>query len=452
MSEPPRSDPPPEAAETEDTTGPPPILLNEPDRTSGEAAPEPTPPPVPQAPPPISEEAARRAAEMPVEFTASASRLFTLSAVTGALTVLTLGLYRFWMKTRLRRFYWSAVRPGGLPLEYVGQPLEKLLGFLIAVVILAFYIGVVNLILMFASFSLLSNNFAAYAVSFVGVIPLWFYARYRARRYVLARTRWRGVRFGLEPGAWGYAWRALVHWLVTIVTLGLMWPRMTFHLEKYKTDRTWFGDRRFQQGGSWQMLYPGMIHPIIGTVLILVSVVSLSGQVTTPLNVGLSVALWGVGLIWLAAGSVHYRTRSLRLLTDHKSAGGVRFRSGLHTGRVLRIYGLGYFVVAVLSTIPLLLLGLVVDQLGLLNFNGTVNPNALPRGLLIALGVALYFFIFLSWSTLKHTFVTLPWWRHAATTLTLSGTPSIAAIRQRPRDEAEQAEGFAEALDVGAAI
>jgi hypothetical protein len=34
------------------------------------------------------------------------------------------------MKTRLRRWNWSSIRPDGLPLEYVGDPLEKLLGIL----------------------------------------------------------------------------------------------------------------------------------------------------------------------------------------------------------------------------------------------------------------------------------------------------------------------------------
>ena len=46
------------------------------------------------------------------------------------LTVLTLGIYRFWMKMRLRRWYRSAIRLGGHPLDYVGDPIEKLLGFL----------------------------------------------------------------------------------------------------------------------------------------------------------------------------------------------------------------------------------------------------------------------------------------------------------------------------------
>ena len=162
------------------------------------------------------------------EFVGRRGALFWLALKTGALTILTLGMYRFWMKTRLRRWYWSSIRPGGHPLEYVGDPIEKLLGFFIAVVILAFYIGIVNLLLIFVSFSLFQGNGIAYLISFVGVIPIWFYATYRARRYVLGRTRWCGVRFGLEPGAWGYAWRALLHWAITIVSFGLLWPRMTF--------------------------------------------------------------------------------------------------------------------------------------------------------------------------------------------------------------------------------
>ena len=155
---------------------------------------------------------------MEVWFVGNRSALFWLALKSGFWTVLTLGFYRFWMKTRLRRWYWSSIRPGGHPLEYVGDPLEKLLGFFIAVVILTFYIGIVNLLLMFVSFSFFQSSFIGYFASFLGVIPVWFYAQYRARRYVLGRTRWRGVRFGLEPGAWGYAWRALVHWLITICT------------------------------------------------------------------------------------------------------------------------------------------------------------------------------------------------------------------------------------------
>ena len=95
-----------------------------------------------------------------VRFTGNRSALFWLALKTGFWTVLTLGFYRFWMKTRLRRWYWSAIRPGGHPLEYVGDPWEKLLGFFIAVVVLTFYIGIVNLVLMFVSCLLYTSDAA----------------------------------------------------------------------------------------------------------------------------------------------------------------------------------------------------------------------------------------------------------------------------------------------------
>jgi uncharacterized membrane protein YjgN (DUF898 family) len=73
---------------------------------------------------------------------------------------------------------------------------------------------------------------AATYLTLLAVAPLWFFAAYRARRYKMARTRWRSIRFGMEKGAWGYALRAIGHWFLTIATLGLLLPRQTFYLEK----------------------------------------------------------------------------------------------------------------------------------------------------------------------------------------------------------------------------
>ena len=87
-----------------------------------------------------------------------------------------------------------------------------------------------NLISMFARLPLFSSNLTAYAVSFIGVIPIYFFASNHARRYVLALTRWHGVRFGLEPGAWGYAGRAMWHWCITLLNVGILWPRKRFCL------------------------------------------------------------------------------------------------------------------------------------------------------------------------------------------------------------------------------
>lgn len=358
------------------------------------------------------------------------------------------------MKTRLRRWYWSATRPGGTPLEYVGDPYEKLLGFLIAVVILAFYIGIVNLLLMFASFSLFQQNFAAYLVSFLGVIPLWFYATYRARRYVLARTRWRGVRFGLAPGAWGYTGRAIVHWLVTLLSIGLLWPRMTFWLEKYKTDRTWYGDARLQQGGRWQMLYPATKPLWIALAFAGCAVwAELTG------HSGMSVGLTAVAGLIAVYGVVHYRVETRRILANHKTAAGVGLRAKPSPARILGIAVLGYAATAFVLAIPLAILGLSIavvqfSQTDIVEDLGTLGLvlSGLPKSLLLAIGISLYFAIFLLWSTFTHAWVTMPIWRHYATRLTILNPEHLASISQRARDEFEEAEGFAEALDVGASI
>ncbi len=390
-----------------------------------------------------------RPVKLPGDFVGTRWRILWLALRTGVLTILTLGFYRFWMKTRLRRWYWSSVRVGRVPAEYVGDPLEKLLGFLIAVVFLAFYIGIVNLILMFLSFSLFQGNFAAYLLSFVGVIPLWFYASYRARRYVLARTRWRGIRFGLEPGAWGYAWRALLHWALTLLTLGLMWPRMTFWLEKYRTDRTWYGDLQLEQGGSWKMLFRPVLFIFPATLGLLAWFVALAEDYDVPLS------LLPVLIVLLGYGLADYKTRSFARLTSFKRAGDIRFDAQPRVWRVFWIYALGYGLAGFAASIFLIpasiLLVVVLGQAAELGVDFGVLEE-IPRGFLVALGTLTYFSLFLVWSALRHAFVTMPLWRHFAETLTVLDPDQLRQVAQRQRDDFEEAEGFAEALDVGAAI
>ncbi len=360
---------------------------------------------------------------------------------------MTLGIYRFWMKTRLRRWYWSAIRPGGQPLEYVGEPVEKLTGFLIAVVVMAFYLGVVNLILMFVSYAVLSSNVAAYVASLLGVVPVIFYARYRARRYVLARTRWLGVRFGLQPGAWGYTGRAIWHWALAILTLGLLWPRRTFWLEKYITDRTTFGDAVLHQGGDWRMLVPAMAHVLAGAGLSgLFVLVAVAGEPRFGFLLCASVP-------WAIYGLVHYTVVAKRTLADHKTAGKVGLVSRARPGRIARIYAMGYGVLIGTFLVPIVGLTVYLARAGIESPEEiqTIVGGA-PSAAATALGVVIYFAAFLYWAVLRQVLITLPVMRHYARTLTITGAPAIAGIRQRARDDFAEAEGFAEALDLGAAI
>ena len=50
--------------------------------------------------------------------------------------MVTLGIYRFWLATDIRRFLWSNTEIAGEALEYTGTALELLLGFLVAIALL----------------------------------------------------------------------------------------------------------------------------------------------------------------------------------------------------------------------------------------------------------------------------------------------------------------------------
>ncbi|WP_246066722.1 DUF898 family protein [Aliiroseovarius halocynthiae] len=386
---------------------------------------------------------------MKIAYSGEKGPVFWLALRTSILTVLTLGIYRFWAKTRLRRYYWSAIRPGGSPLEYVGDPLEKLLGFLVAVVFMAFYIGIVNLILMYFSFALFNANFAAYGLSFLGLTPIIFFAQYRARRYILARTRWRGIRFGLEPGAWGYSWRAMLHWALAICTLGLTWPLTTLWLEKYRVSRTFYGDQGFVQGGSKWMLFGAMRHVYYGLGLTLIAT-AMTGLYENP--AWLMVYL--LSLPWLIYGWAYWRAESFKRMTEAKEVGELRFTAKPRPWRIIGIYALGGLMMNIAMSgvfmVAFILVAVVAGTVDLDTIDlETLDPatTALIPGALLV-----YFLLIILTRAMTHAWITLPLAEHFSEVTELTNTQNIAQIKQRDRDEFAEAEGFAEALDVGAAI
>ena len=92
------------------------------------------------------------------DYTGDGKALFFLALRTGLLTFFTLGIYRFWAKTRIRRFIWSSTRLDGSRFEYTGTGLEKFLGFLMAVVILAVYLGLIQILLFWFGMTIFATR------------------------------------------------------------------------------------------------------------------------------------------------------------------------------------------------------------------------------------------------------------------------------------------------------
>lgn len=390
------------------------------------------------------------------------------AALRGAvLSILTVGLHRFWMITRLRRLYWAAIRIDGDPLEYTGRGLEKLMGFLLALVVLAIYLGAVNLGLTYAGLSFAAQDPVmlqlSLQLSVVATLPLIFYAIYRSHRYVLARTRWRGIRFGLGAGAWGYTWRAVLLSLLTLLTLGLAYPYQQFRLAKYMTDRASFGDIPFQQDGSWKELFSQWVWIYIVAGIGGLSIWGLvdNPDDTTAAFLGTVVLAFG-GLALLLAYQ-RYQIAAFRILWDNRSLGEARFANDLSAGRVIGIYVGGGLAVMVIAGIVGALAGFALVSGGYRIVGPEVLQAALasedPQALwdmwpLLVAG-ALTYLLFLAFAfALTQVFVTGPVLRVKAEGMTLINPERLALSRQRSHEAAGEAGGFADALgvDIGAGI
>lgn len=376
--------------------------------------------------------------------------IFNLAFVTSLLTLVTVGIYRFWAKTRIRKYIWSSVRLGGDAFEYTGTGLEKFLGFLVAIVVLALYLAVVQMTLFFFGMNIFAEpvtiedmiaQMAATYLTFFAVVPLWFFATYRARRYKLARTRWRSIRFGMEKGAWGYVLRAIGHWFLTLSTLGLLLPRQTYYLEKYMTDRSWYGSAQFTQEGKWTELYPAMKHLFIGIGLVVLGAVLLVAE-----QAALGALAMVTGYIWGFVGLVYYRVRAFTYLTGTKRLGGdVRFAVQPRTGEVIRIVFLGSLAIGIVAAI---LFGIAGALLAV--SVAASGPDFSPA--ILILPAIVYAAALLSIGALALAMITQPLVRHVVETLNVPNAHGLDMIRQRAHDDGADAEGFADALDVGGAI
>ena len=199
-------------------------------------------------------------------------RLMTRGAV---LLLVTLGIYRFWLVTDVRRFLWSNTEISSDNLEYSGTPFELLIGFLVAITLLvplygAFFVFALGL----GPLGKLSGVLAFVLLAFLGQ-----FAVYRARRYRLTRTIYRGLRFRQTGSAWRYSVCAVFWWVMIFLTLGLAYPWALTRLEQFKMANTFYGDLPGHfEGSAWSLfgrgvwLWLAVFAPFVGGLVMAVRV------------------------------------------------------------------------------------------------------------------------------------------------------------------------------------
>jgi uncharacterized membrane protein YjgN (DUF898 family) len=129
------------------------------------------------------------------------------------LTIVTLGIYRFWAKARERRYLWSRTRFIDDPLQWTGTGKEMFLGFLVVLAVLIPVLVVAQLTIQ----SLLMRGEIAAAMIlvfglYVGIFYLVGVAAFRALRYRLSRTWWHGIRAATPTAAGPTACSSWARW------------------------------------------------------------------------------------------------------------------------------------------------------------------------------------------------------------------------------------------------
>jgi uncharacterized membrane protein YjgN (DUF898 family) len=270
-----------------------------------------------------------------VTFDGRGGELFVVYIVNILLTLVTLGIYRFWGKTRIRQYVWSHLRYEGDAFEYTGTGLELFLGFLIVVLVVVLPVAG----LAFAAVFLLGPDSIWSSlvplILYLGFFCLFPIAIYRAYRYRLSRSLWRGIRFGLTGKATTYALKFVGYLFLQVITLGLASPFTTIRLYEYLINNIWMGSGRFSFEASWKplmrpylMFWGGLVATGISYGVLMTSA-TLGGSGATAGIAGFLLFVFGIATLYL---SYRYAAATYRHVVPNIKFGDVRFSTSVGAG------------------------------------------------------------------------------------------------------------------------
>jgi uncharacterized membrane protein YjgN (DUF898 family) len=386
--------------------------------------------------------------------------------IRGALLLLvTLGIYRFWLATDVRRYLWNHTEIAGDMLEYVGTARELLIGFLIAI---AFLVPIYAVFYLGAFAKGLLGQFAS-VLAFAGLALLGQFAVYRARRYRLARTVYRGIRFHQKGSAWRYAVCATFWWAVIGISLGLAYPFAQASLERFKLRNTFYGDLQgdFVGSGMWLFVrgflyWLVVIGPFVLGLMVAIGAVDWDavGEALKSGAEGMSriesagagqaaaIAVLSLGWSVVAVAVLYpaFQAMVLRWWISGLRFGALTVTSRLRTRAVYALY-VRFVWMALLAGVALAVLGAIA--FAVLLVLESLGEKAAKELLQVAVLVGIYVFAALAYSTVYQATVKLRLWKESFAAIELAGVEVLDRVKAQPATGSPVGEGFADALNVG---
>jgi uncharacterized membrane protein YjgN (DUF898 family) len=309
--------------------------------------------------------------------------IFFLNLLLG---IITLGIYRFWGRTRYRRYLWSHTSYDSDRFEYTGTGGELFRGFIIAFGIFFVVILGLNLLQLLVGEEHPEIIIIVQIPFLLLLVFLLFASRYTALRYRLTRTLWRGIRGGLSGSAISYAWRSIGYGILTGLTFYQFVPFATVRLWRYRLNNLFFGTAQASFEGRGRDLYGRYVLAFllsIGAGIIIVGGIALSmssvfqemfeaiaraqaqaqGEAPPPdaeqgpMDGGNAsaiqwaiIALVGGYFAWIIVGAIAYLwywAFSIRYLTGRTGLAGLQFESSVTAGRLFGLIIGNFLLMAV---------------------------------------------------------------------------------------------------------
>lgn len=281
----------------------------------------PAPPQATSPPPPKAAAAVQADAEggtsRQLFFHGSGGALFGIQIVNMLLTILTLGVYYFWAKVRVRNYLLSESEFEGDRFAYHGTGKELLFGFLKAILLVGVPLVLLNTVVPLLSRGPVLRVIAGVA-SYLLVLIVIPFAMVGARRYRLSRTSWRGIRFSFRGDAKAFIKLFLTGSLLSSLTLGLYYPFFETRRYGFMASHSYLGSQKFDFDGEGRALFGRYLLTLL----------------LTPFTLGLC---W----LWFLA-------RKQRYFWEHTTFGEARFHSEVTGGRIFMLY-LGNALLLVLT-------------------------------------------------------------------------------------------------------
>jgi uncharacterized membrane protein YjgN (DUF898 family) len=292
------------------------------------------------------------------EFTGRWQEFLPIALTNLLLTIVTLGIYRFWATARERQYFWSRTRFFDDHLEWTGTGKEMFLGFLVVVLALIPVFG-----LVFLALYLFTGNSIAKLLGGVLLLAVYgglFYltgvASLRALRYRLSRTYWHGIRGGSDDGGWGYGLEYMWRTLATLFTLFIAMPWAQTRLWNARFNKMSFGQHRFHADadatglfGRWLLVYA----VLFGTFAVLgLWTYSMQGSTQAELDAAAGSAIGVILLIFVAfyivlpLAALAYFAAYYRRVAEATAIAGLRFRFHARTADWLLLF-LGHIGVVI---------------------------------------------------------------------------------------------------------